>query len=162
MRRSARIGVATALLALAFGALGSGGCPGIPRPLEAPQVELRAAALEGGALAAELSVANPNQVGLVVEAVDWELAVDDRTVARGRMEQHTEVAALSATSVSLRGLLSAGQAERVAGVAGGDVTLAGTLHLRAPRGPVAASFFGPLERAATASVSLRPASSAAR
>ena len=68
--RRARAVAALVLLAAA--------CPGVPRPLEAPQVELRAASLTADALAAELSVVNPNHEGLTLEAIDWQLDVDDQ------------------------------------------------------------------------------------
>jgi hypothetical protein len=150
--RGARRGLALWVCLVAAAA-----CPGIPRPLEEPQVELRAAQVsaESAALAAELSVVNPNHEALVVEAIDWQLEVDDEPLARGRQEQRVDVAALAPAAVSLRGTLAPAQVAALAG----HMTLSGTLHLRAARGLIAASFYGPVELAAA-----RPtrASSAAR
>jgi hypothetical protein len=149
-------------LALAVLLAAVAACPGIPRPLEEPQVELRAAqvSVDEAALAAELAVVNPNHEALTVEAVDWELDVDDEPVARGRQEQRVDVAALAPAAVRLRGALSPAQVAAL----GGHVTLSGTVHLRAARGLVAAEFYGPVEAAAGAPAPRQAtrASSAAR
>jgi len=130
----------------AFVLLVAAACPGGVRPMETPLVELRSASLLDGALAAELLVVNPNHEGLVVEAVDWQLDVDEQPLARGRQDLRVVVAALAPAPVSLRGTLSPGQA---AHLGGGAATLSGTLHLRSSRGLVAASFYGAVEPAAT-------------
>jgi len=131
-------------------------CPGIPQPIEAPQVSLRSATVAAAALEAELSVLNPNREGLVLEAVDWQLDVDDRPLARGRAELHVAIAAMAPALVSVRGTLSPGQEARLAEATRAGtpaVTLVGTLHLRAARGPVAATFYGPVAGAPLTSAS---------
>jgi hypothetical protein len=120
-------------------------CPGLSRPIEAPQVSLGQASLEDAGFEAQLSVVNPNHERLQLEAIDWELAVDDRAVARGRSELRADIAAFAPTAVSLRGALTPGQRARL-GDAASAATISGTLHLRAPQGLVAAAFHGDVER----------------
>jgi hypothetical protein len=127
----------TALAALALVVLAA--CPGVPQPLEEPHVELRAAEIVASSLSAQLSVVNPNHEALVAEAIDWQLEVDDEPIARGREDLHVDVAALAPASVSLHTTLP------VAGPRAGHAALSGTIHLRAARGLVAASFYGRLD-----------------
>jgi hypothetical protein len=123
-------------------------CPGVPRPLEEPRVEVRAADVVEAALSAELAVVNPNHEALVAVAVDWQLEVDDAPVARGREDLHVDVAALAPAAVSLRATLPAPPGT-------GHLALSGTLHLRDGKGFVAASFYGPVEPASRASSAAR-------
>lgn len=123
-----------AVVALVCGAA----CPGVPQPLEEPHVELRSAEIVDSSLSVELAVVNPNHEALVAEAIDWQLEVDDAPVARGRSDLHVDVAALAPASVSVRTTL----ASEPPGLSSGHPALSGTIHLRAARGLVAASFYG--------------------
>jgi LEA14-like dessication related protein len=125
--RSKRRGLKPGLLALA---LLLAACPRVVRPLEAPRVELRGV---GGALPAlelELAVQNPNDRALELRAIDWEIDVDGRTVARGRAEQVAPLPARAAAAVRAPITLGAGAAAavRAAASAGGETRVAGALH----------------------------------
>ncbi|MBI4509490.1 MAG: hypothetical protein HY698_07620 [Deltaproteobacteria bacterium] len=63
-------------------------CPGVPRPLEAPQVELRDVSLAedpNRSLLFSWNVTNPNSRTVSVRAVDWEVSVGGKARARGRV-----------------------------------------------------------------------------
>lgn len=137
-----------AALALATAALLAPGCPGVARPLERPIVEPRAEVALGASgepviVELALHVVNPNGTALELRAVDWELLVDERPVARGRETRAEPLPARAARAVALVAQVGAGQSEWIREVEAGSgaaATVRGTLHFGSPRGPVAATF----------------------
>ena len=88
-------GRAAESLVVACALVGLAGCPRLPPPPPRPAVALvrldRAPAAEapaGTAFRARFEVHNRGAASLVLAAVDWEIAIGERALLRGRVHEH--------------------------------------------------------------------------
>jgi hypothetical protein len=118
----------------------SSGCPRLPPPAPRPSVSLngleRAAATgDGLALRARFRVHNRGAARLVLAAVDWELALGERALLRGRETEQRPFAADEHATVDVAIAIPAAVADELReAVAGGRIRLRGTFHLVDPGG----------------------------
>lgn len=140
---------AGALVALLVSSVVLAGCPRVVHPVEPPVVEVVTATVDD-ALVLALRVTNPNADAMACGAVDWELAVDDRVVVRGRGELAATISARGSGDVAVQAVVPPGQRARLAAVQG-ERSVAGTLHC----GRAQATFYGVLVPATRASSGAR-------
>jgi hypothetical protein len=112
-------------------ALSAAGCPRLPPPVPRPSVALERIARAGSSLRAHLRVHNRGDAALRLTAVDWELVLAGRPLARGRTRggrslapgAHAALIVELAIPAPLEGELRRAAAQRRA------VELRGTVHL---------------------------------
>ena len=112
-------------------ALCAAGCPRLPPPVPRPSVEVERIERAGSSLRAHLRVHNRGDAALRLTAVDWELVLAGRPLARGRTRggrslapgAHAAVVVELAIPAPLEGELRRTAAQRRA------IELRGTVHL---------------------------------
>lgn len=138
--RAAAVAAVAALLLTA--------CPGVLRPLEKPTVELQrveliGAGLSGLDLRAHFVMTNPNNVGLPLVAVDWELSIGSASPVRGRANLAAKIPAKGSAPVVVDVHVGPGAAiGLVRAVSQGERSyhLRGTLHFDTKLGDIAVVF----------------------
>jgi LEA14-like dessication related protein len=125
------------------------GCPGIPHPLERPRVDVHSVAVQdvsltsGVTLVAHLEVTNPNSVGLPLRAIDWQVSLDQKPIARGRVDLPATIPAKNSAPVDTTFTIGPGQAMNLVSALGaGPATIEvdGTMHFSTALGDLAAEF----------------------
>jgi hypothetical protein len=135
---------------LAWAALSAACAAAPPRP-EHPTVGARQAMLadtvDGGLdVVVRLDVVNRGRVSQELAAVDWELAVDERPVARGRDDARLELRAGGNAEARFSAHVKPGAAARVRSLPGA-ITFSGVLHWQSRSGDVATTFTLPVSAA---------------
>ncbi len=123
-------------------------CPGVLRPLEKPTVELQRVELVGAGLSgldlrAHFALTNPNDVGLPLVAVNWQVSIGSAAPVRGRANLSQKIPARGAAPVVVDVHVGPGAAiGLVRAVSAGERTyhLAGTLHFDTKLGEIAVAF----------------------
>jgi hypothetical protein len=125
-------------------ALAALSCAPLPTRPERPRVSVRAAdvalASDGGlTLRLELDLANPNPAALTLRALDWEISVDDRPLARGRARAAATLAPRASTPATVEARVPPGAAARLIALRerGTPLRVDGVLHFFSPGGDVA-------------------------
>jgi LEA14-like dessication related protein len=138
MRIRLVIGILLATVALA-------GCPGITKPLEKPNVELRGVAVTSVSLSGidsrlAFSITNPNSIGLPLRAIDWQLAIGGASAFRGRATLSNNIPARGSAPVDVDvhiGAAAAVDMARRLSSGARDYQLAATLHFETGLGDIA-------------------------
>jgi LEA14-like dessication related protein len=78
-----------------------------------------------------LMIENPNAYACAVDAIDWELTVDDQAIARGRVTPTATLPGKLRSPLTVRLMVPAGAAARVRAAlgAGGRLGVSGMLHV---------------------------------
>ncbi len=123
-------------------------CPGVLRPLEKPTVELQRVELVGAGLSgldlrAHFVMTNPNDVGLPLVAVNWQVSIGSASPVRGRANLAAKIPAKGSAPVVVNVHVGPGAAiGLVRAVSAGERTyhLSGTLHFDTKLGDIAVVF----------------------